>query len=104
MCKTQGVADERERHDSAREGSGADDPGQEAAHDDDREVRLHSELAHEAKRVATHPAEETHRLTEELAAGEADTTPLIALTGLAIWLAVIVAIVVALVVIAIYLV
>jgi hypothetical protein len=104
LCKTQGVADERERHDSTREGSGVDEPGQKAAHDDDREVRLHSELAHEARRVATHPAEETHRLTEELTAGEADTTPLIALTGLAIWLAVIVAIVIALVFIAIYLV
>jgi hypothetical protein len=97
------VADERERHDSTREGSGVDEPGQGAAHDDDREVRLHSELAHEAKRVVTHPAEETHRLTEELTAGEADTTPLIALTGLAIWLAVIVAIVTALVFIAIFL-
>jgi hypothetical protein len=104
LCETQGVADERERHDSTREGSGVDEPGQEAAHEDDREVRLHSELAHEAKRVVTHPAEETHRLTEELTAGEVDTTPLIALTGLAIWLAVIVAIVVALVFIAIYLV
>ena len=51
-----------------------------------------------------HPREETHRLSEELTAGEADTTPLIALTGLAIWLALIVAIVVALVFIAIYLV
>jgi hypothetical protein len=103
MCKTQGVADERERHDSTREGSEVGEPGQEAA-DDDREVRLHSELAHEAKRVVTHPAEETHRLTGELTAGEADTTPLIALAGLAIWLAVIVAIVTALVFIAIYLV
>jgi hypothetical protein len=54
--------------------------------------------------VVTHPAEETHRLTEELTAGEADTTPLIALTGLAVWLAVIVAIVIALVFLAIYLV
>ncbi len=104
MCKTQGVVDERERHDSTREGSGVDAPGREAAHDDDREVRLHSELAHEAKHVVTHPAEETQRLAEELTAGEADTTPLIALTGLAIGLAVIVAIVIALVFIAIYLV
>jgi hypothetical protein len=104
LCKTQGVADEGEQHDSTREGSGVDEPGQEAADDDDRGVRLHSELAHEAKRVVTHPAEETHRLTEELTAGEADTTPLIALAGLAIWLAVIVVIVTALVFIAIYLV
>jgi hypothetical protein len=98
------VADERDRHEATPEGSGVDDPGQDAAHDEDREVRLHSELAHEAKRVVTHPAEETHRLTEELTAGEAGTTPLIALTGLAIWLAVFIAIVIALVFVAIYLV
>lgn len=103
-CKTQGVADEHERHDSTGEGSGVDEPGQGAAQDDDRDVRLHSELAHEARRVVTHPAEETHRLAEELTEGEADTTPLIALTGLTIGLAVIVVIVIALVLIAIYLV
>ena len=104
VCETEGVAEEHERRDRTDEGSGVDEPGQEAAHDDDREIRLHSELGHEAKRVVTHPREETHRLNEELTAGEADTTPLIALTGLAIWLALIVAIVVALVFIAIYLV
>ena len=96
------MADEPERHGSTGEGSG--EPGHRAADDPDHEVLLHSELTHEAKRVVTHPAEETHRLTEELTAGEADTTPLIALTGLAVWLAVIVAIVIALVFIAIYLV
>jgi hypothetical protein len=95
------VADENDRHASTGERSGGDEPGQG---DDDREFHLGSELAHEAKRVVTHPAEETHRLAEEVAAGEADTTPLIALTGLMVWLAVIVAIVVALVFIAIYLV
>jgi hypothetical protein len=98
------VADERDRHEPTPEGSGVDEPGQEAGHDEEREVRLHSELAHEAKRVVTHPAEETHRLTEELTAGEAGSTPLIALTGLAIWLAVFIAIVIALVFVAIYLV
>jgi hypothetical protein len=46
-----------------------------------------------AKGVVTHPAEETNRLAEEVAAGEVDTTPLIALTGLTIWFAVIVAVV-----------
>lgn len=103
-CKTQGVADEHERHDSTGEGSGVDEPGQGAAQDDDGEFRLHSELAHEARRVVAHPAEETHRLAEELTEGEADTTPLIALTGLTIGFAVIVVIVIALVLIAIYLV
>jgi hypothetical protein len=77
--------------------------GKGAPDEDDLEVRLHSELANEAKRVVTHPAAETHRLSEELTAGEADTTPFIALTGLTIWLAVIVGIVVGLVVLAIYL-
>jgi hypothetical protein len=96
------VEHEPERHGSTGEGSG--EPGHGPADDPDHEVRLHSELTHEAKRVVTHPAEETHRLTEELTAGEADTTPLIALTGLAVWLAVIVAIVIALVFLAIYLV
>jgi hypothetical protein len=104
LCKTGGVADEHERHDTTGQGSGVEEPGQGVSEDDNREVRLHSELAHEAKRVVTHPADETHRLTEELTAGEADTTPLIALTGLAIWLAVIVGIVIALVFVAIYLV
>lgn len=103
MCKAPGVADEHEGHDSTGEGSGVDEPSQGAAQDDDREFRLHSELAHEAKRVVAHPAEETHRLAEELAGGEADTTPLIALTGLIIGVAVIVVIVIALVLIAIYL-
>lgn len=102
-CKTEGVAGEHDQHGTTGQGSGVDEPGQGASHAEDDEVRLHSELAHEAKRVVTHPAEETQRLTDELAAGEADTTPLIALTGLAIWLGVIVAIVIALVFTAIYL-
>lgn len=72
--------------------------------DPDPDVRLHSELAEEAKRVATHPAAEVQRLSEELSAGEADTTPFIAITGVAIWVAVAVGIVLALVVLAIYLV
>lgn len=80
-CKTQRLADEHERQDSTGEGSKVDEPGQGATQDDDREFRLHSELAHEARRVVRHPAEESHRLAEELTEGEADTTPLIALTG-----------------------
>jgi len=103
MCKAQGVADEHERHDSTGVGSGVGEPSQGAGQADDREFRLHSELAHEAKRVVAHPAEETHRLAEELTEGEADTTPLIALTGLTIGVAVIVMVVIALVSIAIYL-
>lgn len=96
------MADEHERNESTGEGSGVEEPGQGAAREDE-EVRLHSELGHEAKRVVAHPAEETHRLAEELAEGEADTTPFIALTGLAIGLAALVVIVIALVLVAIYL-
>jgi hypothetical protein len=95
------MAEERERRDVPDEASGVE-PVQGAPSRDDREFRLHSELADEAKRVITHPGEEAHRLSEELKAGEADTTPLIAITGIAIWVAVIVALVVALVVIATY--
>ena len=101
-CQTHGVADEHERNDSTGEGSGVEEPGQGAARDDE-EFHLHSELGHEARRVVAHPAEETHRLAEELAEGEADTTPFIALTGLAIGLAALVVIVIALVLVAIYL-
>jgi hypothetical protein len=98
------VADEHEPRETAGEKSRLDEPAQGPPRDDDREVRLLSELGHEAKRVVTHPAEEAHRLSEELTAGETDTTPLIAITGLAIWIAVVVAIVLALVFLAIYLV
>lgn len=98
------MADEHERRDTTEENPAIDEPAHRAPQEDDQEVRLHSELSHEARRVVTHPAEEAHRLSEELMAGEADTTPFIALTGLAIWLAVIVAIVLALVIFAMYLV
>jgi hypothetical protein len=97
------VADEHESRETADD-SEVDQPAQGAPQNADREVRLHSELGHEARQVVMHPAEEAHRLREELKAGEADTTPLIAVTGLAIWIAIIVAIVLVLVVLAIYLV
>jgi hypothetical protein len=41
--------------------------------------------------------EEARRLVEEVREGETETTPLIALSGLALWLGVLVAIVIALV-------
>lgn len=69
----------------------------------DPEVHLHTELGEEAKRLATHPREEAHRLSEELKAGEVETTPLIALTGIGIALGLFIALVIALVFVVAYL-
>jgi hypothetical protein len=79
-------------------GSCVHDPGGpsgEGAPPGDPDYQLHTELGEETKRLATHPREEAHRLVEELREGETETTPLIALSGLALWL--LVAIVIALV-------
>lgn len=62
----------------------------------DPEYHLHTELAEETKRLATHPREEAHRLAEELREGETETTPLIAMSGLALGLGVLLAILIAL--------
>ena len=78
------MADERERR---------DEPVGGAPRGGDPEVHLHTELGKEAKRLVTHPREEAHRLSEELKAGEVETTPLIALTGLGIALGVVIALV-----------
>jgi hypothetical protein len=69
--------------------------GEGAAPDPD--YHLHTELAEETKRLATHPREEAHRLAEELREGETETTPLIALSGLVLGIGVLLAIVIALV-------
>jgi hypothetical protein len=61
------------------------------------DYHLHTELAEETKRLATHPREEAHRLAEELSEGETENTPLIALSGLVLGLGVLLAIVIALV-------
>lgn len=53
--------------------SGRDEPVEGAPSHGDPEVHLHSELGEEAKRLATHPREEAHRLSEELKAGEVET-------------------------------
>jgi hypothetical protein len=63
----------------------------------DPDYHLHTELGEETKRLAKHPREEAHRLAEELREGEKETTPLIAIGGLALWLGVLVAVVIALV-------
>ena len=84
--------EERERPHDPGESSG------EGAPPGDPDYHLHTELGEETKRLATHPREEAHRLAEELREGETETTPLIALSGLALVLGVVVAIVIALVV------
>jgi hypothetical protein len=72
-------------------------PSSEEAPSGDPDYHLHTELAEETKRLATHPREEAHRLAEELREGETETTPLIALSGLVLGLGVLLAIVIALV-------
>ena len=72
-------------------------PSGEGAPPGDPDYHLHTELGDETKRLATHPREEAHRLAEELREGETETTPLIAIGALAVWLAIIVAVVIALV-------
>ena len=61
----------------------------------DPDYHLHTELTEETKRLATHPREEAHRLAEELREGETETTPLIALSGLALGIGVLLAILIA---------
>jgi hypothetical protein len=79
---------ERPRDPGGPSGAGAP-PG-------DPNYHLHTELAEETKRLATHPREEAHRLVEELREGETETTPLIAVSGLALGLGVLLAILIAL--------
>jgi hypothetical protein len=72
-------------------------PSGEGAPPGDPDYHLHTELGEQTKRLAAHPREEAHRLVEELREGETETTPLIALSGMALWIGVLVAIVIALV-------
>ena len=89
------VDEERERpHDPGG-------PSGEAAPPGDSDYHLHTELGEETKRLAKHPREEAHRLVEELREGETETTPLIALSGLALGSAVLLAIVITLVFLAV---
>jgi hypothetical protein len=71
-------------------------PTGEGAPPGDPDYHLHTELAGETKRLATHPREEAHRLVEELREGETETTPLIAVSGLALAIGVLLAILIAL--------
>jgi hypothetical protein len=104
LCQTGDVADEHERRKVADERERRDEAVEGALRGGDPEFHLHSELGEEAKRLATHPRQEAHRLSEELKAGEVETTPLIALSGIGIWLGVFIAIVIALVFVVAYLV
>jgi hypothetical protein len=82
--------EERERPPDRGEPSGVGAPP------GDPDYHLHTELADETKRLATHPGEEAHRLKEELREGETETTPLIAMSVLALGLGVLLAILIAL--------
>jgi hypothetical protein len=63
----------------------------------DPDYHLHSEIGEEAKRLATHPREEAHRLAEELREGETETTPFLLMGWIAVAVAVVVAVVIVLV-------
>jgi hypothetical protein len=63
---------------------------------DEQDFSLHTEIGEEAKRLATHPIQEAGRLEREAAAGETDTTPLILIGGVGLFVAVLVAVVIAL--------
>ena len=91
-CKNVPVDEERERAGDAR------GPLGEGGTPRDSDYHLHTELGEETKRLVTHPREEAHRLSEELREGETETTPLIAISGMALWIGVIAAIVIALVI------
>jgi hypothetical protein len=80
------MADERQQppHESELSTGGASPGG-------DPDYHLHSELGEEAKRLAAHPREEVHRLGDELREGESEATPLLAMSGVAIWVGLLVA-------------
>jgi hypothetical protein len=71
-------------------------PSGEGASPGNPDYHLHTELADETKRLATHPSEEAHRLLEELREGETETTPLIAMSVLALVIGVLLAMLIAL--------
>ena len=89
-CETVPMDEEPERPPDSGGPSGAGAPP------GDPDYHLHTELAEETKRLATHPREEAHRLAEELREGETETTPLIAMSGLALGIGVLLVILIAL--------
>ena len=83
--------------DEERERPDPGGPSREGAPPGDPDYHLHTELAEETKRLGTHPREEADRLMEELREGETETTPLIAMGGMALGLGVALVILLALV-------
>jgi hypothetical protein len=69
----------------------------EGAPPGDPDYHLSSEFGEEVKRLAKHPRAEAHRLAEEAREGETETTPLIAISGMTLWIGLLVAFVIALV-------
>jgi hypothetical protein len=86
------MADERQEppHEAEPSAEGAPPGG-------DPDYHLHSELGEEAKRLATHPREEAHRLAEEMGEGKTETTPFLVMVSIALGLALLVAVVLVLV-------
>ncbi len=72
------------------------EPSDAGAPAGDPDYHLHTELADETKRLATHPREEAHRLADELREGETETTPLIAISGLTLGIGALLAVLIAL--------
>jgi hypothetical protein len=97
------MAGERERPNAAPEGENPDETVMGAPPGRDPNFHLHHEIGEEVERLATGPREEIRRLGGELTEGEAETTPLIALSVVGIGASVIVAVVIGLVALAIYL-
>jgi hypothetical protein len=62
---------------------------------EENDFTLHTELADDAKRLVTHPVKEAERLEHEAAVGEADTTPLILIGEVALFVALLVVVLVA---------
>ena len=97
------MADDRERPNAAPQGKDPDEAVMGAPPGRDPNFQLHSEIAEEVGRLAASPREEVRRLSSELSEGEAETTPLIAVSFVGIGVSLIVAIVIGLVVLAVYL-
>ena len=74
----------------------AEPPAEDPPPGSDPEYHLHSELGEEAKRLATHPREEAHRLAEAIEEGKTGTTPLLVMVTIGAGIALLVAVVIVL--------
>lgn len=75
---------------------GAEPSAEGAPPGGDPDYHLHSELGEEAKRLATHPREEVHRLAEEIGEGKTETTPFLVMVSIGVGIALLVAVVIVL--------